>query len=331
MRRLMRWDRSRGTPRPGWQWLGVGACLLAGACVIASALSGSAQPVRATRRATTSDAAMSEPSEIGLHARHLGVLTAVSPTAVDGFITRTYTDPTGATMVYYLYIPPAALTAPPASAAEGYPVVLLLHGVGERANPTQPLAQNRARLVTNPYVQLWSSPTVQQRWPSIIIAPQVSGDNRWVDAPPKQGNYSLAPTPTTSLTLAHEILQVTLAQYASVVNPHRVYITGISMGAFGVWDAIERWPQDFAAAAPVSGAGDPSQASVIANLPIWDFHGALDTTVPPAASRDMIAAITAAGGRPLYTEYPAAHHDIWVRVYSDPTFLAWLFAQRTAA
>jgi predicted peptidase len=134
-------------------------------------------------------------------------------------------------------------------------------------------------------------------------------------------------TASGSLTLAHEILQETLAEYASVVDTRRVYITGISMGGYGTWDAIERWPQDFAAAAPISGAGDPSQVSTVARLPVWAFHGTLDTTVPVAGSRDMIAALTAAGGHPLYTEYPNAKHDIWVRVYSDPTFLAWLFAQ----
>lgn len=296
-----------------------------------TALSGSARPALATRRPSKSEPSIVETHVFGQNARHIGVQTADMQTVVDGFITRSYTDPSGATMVYYLYIPPEALLASPASASGGYPVVLLLHGVGERGNPGQSIAQNRNRLVTNPYVRLWSSPTVQQRWPSIIIVPQVASPNRWVNASDKDGTYSLTPTPTTSLTLAHEILQVTLTEYAAVVNPQRVYVTGISMGAFGVWDAIERWPRDFAAAAPVSGAGDTSLASVIAQLPIWDFHGALDTTVPVSASHDMIAALTAAGGHPLYTEYPTGHHDIWVKVYGDPTFLAWLFAQQRAA
>ena len=329
MRRIRGWMRWRGTQRFQRQRLWVALCIVAGALAMSSALSGSARPVRATRRPGKQPVV--ETRELGQNARHQGNQAALAPTLVDGFITRTYTDPSGATMVYYLYIPPDALVAPQTGASKGYPVVLLLHGVGERGEPAESVAQNRNRLITNPYVRLWSSPTVQKQWPSIIIVPQVASPNRWVDTPPKQGVYTLAPTPATSLTLAHEILQVTLAQYASVVDTNRVYVTGISMGAFGVWDAIERWPQDFAAAAPVSGAGDPSQVSAIATMPIWDFHGALDTTVPPIASRDMIAAITAAGGHPLYTEIPGAHHDIWVRVYSDHTFLAWLFAQHRAA
>ena len=130
-----------------------------------------------------------------------------------------------------------------------------------------------------------------------------------------------------------------LQRHFTGIDANRLYITGISLGAFGTWDAIERWPNYFAAAVPVSGAGDPSKAAVLKSMPIWAFHGSEDPTVPVSGSRDMIAAIKAAGGHPRYTELAGAPHEIWPFVYSYPYpggtnlsyritgMYTWLFSQ----
>jgi predicted peptidase len=99
------------------------------------------------------------------------------------------------------------------------------------------------------------------------------------------------------------------------------------MGGLGTYDAIERYPHLFAAAIPVAGGGDPSRASLIAHLPLWDFHGAEDPAVNPRYSREMITALLAAGGHPGFTEYPGVGHFSWLAAYSDPVVLAWLFRQ----
>lgn len=252
---------------------------------------------------------------------------------VNGFITRGYTDTAGATMMYYLHVPPGVNDVNGVmSAATRFPVVLLLHGGGERANPKASLAVNRAHTLNTPYIKLWTAATVQAKYPCFVITPQVVGaQTQWVNTPVHQGSYVLADHPSTTLRLANDILRQVMSDYHNVVDPQRVYITGISMGGYGVWDAIERWPQEFAAAAPLSGAGDPGLASRVVHLPLWVFHGAKDTIIPVSGSRDMIAAITALGGTPRYTEFPNANHEIWVPVYSDPDFLAWLFAQRSSA
>ena len=93
------------------------------------------------------------------------------------------------------------------------------------------------------------------------------------------------------------------------VDQRRRYITGLSMGGFGTWDAIERRPQFFAAAIPICGRGDPAQAAKLTKLPIWAFHGEKDPVVPVHRTKDMIAAIRAAGGTPKMTLYPDAGHD----------------------
>lgn len=254
-----------------------------------------------------------------------------TPTVTPGnFITRVFTGAHGMQMTYYLFIP---INYDPQIK---YPLVLLLHGGDERANVNNPPDQNRNALLNQDYVRVWgpgipgsSSPGVQAHYPSFIVVPQVDYPQRWVDVPTSQGPYTLAAQPTDSLRMAKEIVDALQKQYPNI-DPHRLYITGISMGGYGTWDAIERWPGYFAAAVPIAGAGDPSKASRLVNLPIWAFHGSGDGDVPVSGSRDMIQAIKLAGGHPRYTEYASAGHEIWVEVYSTPAFISWLFSQHTS-
>ena len=254
--------------------------------------------------------------------------TALPPVdTFNGFMTRTYTDAQGDTMTYYLYAPPGA----EADGTVKYPVVLLLHGDGEWAKTSVSAAQNRAKILNAPYVKLWGSPVAQGLSPSFVIVPQAVESNRWVNVPGKNGSYAMTPQPTTALALAKDILDETEREESAVIDRSRVYITGISMGAYGVWDAIERWPSAFAAAAPMAGAGDPWRAWTLVNLPIWAFHGSDDKTVPLTGSRDMITAIQAAGGKAELTVIPKAGHDVWMRAYTSPDFMPWLFSQRASA
>ena len=251
----------------------------------------------------------------------------------------TYQDGFGASLTFYLFVP---LNYNP---DRKYPLVLLLHGGGERASAQKTAAENRARLVDANYVAVWGpgaaepySPRVQQRWPSFIVVPQLLFPNRWVDVNPHQGSYTQAANPTDSLYMAKAIVDSLRKQYASI-DANRLYITGLSLGGYGTWDAIERWPSYFAAAAPICGAGDPSRAGDLVRLPIWAFAGSEDPIVPVSGSRSMIAAIREAGGNPQYTEYPGVGHVSWIYPYAvdgqpnaSPAFFEWLFAQhRTAA
>ena len=118
------------------------------------------------------------------------------------------------------------------------------------------------------------------------------------------------------------------------VDPRRVYVTGLSMGGFGTWDAIRRHPEKFAAAAPLSGGGNREQGSLLKDMPVWAYHGADDTTVPVSATDNMNAAIIAAAGLIEYTR-PVVAHSGWGTFYDNATyrnshnqtFDEWLFAQ----
>ena len=251
-------------------------------------------------------------------------------TTPGNYVTRVFTDAHDMQMTYYLFIP---FNYNP---QKKYPLVLLLHGGDERANVNNPPDQNRNVLLNQDYVKVWgpgipglSSPDVQAQYPTFIVVPQVDDPQHWVDVPASQGSYTLAAQPTDSLRMAKEIVDALQKQYLNI-DSHRLYITGLSMGGYGTWDAIERWPGYFAAAAPLAGAGDPSKASRLVSLPIWAFHGSGDGGVPVSGSRDMIQAIKVAGGHPRYTEYASAGHEIWAQVYSTPAFFSWLFSQHNS-
>jgi poly(3-hydroxybutyrate) depolymerase len=256
----------------------------------------------------------------GAHGKAGRHVAAPAPCAPGDFATRIYTDGLGRKLTYYLYVP---CNYDP---ARSYPLVLLLHGGGEIGSSANSAAQNRSLLLSRPYVQVWRSLAIQERWPCFVVVPQLVDGNRWVDVPTSQGTYHLARQPTTALLLAVEIVESVQGQYQGI-DPLRLYITGISSGGYGVWDAIERWPQMFAAAVPVAGAGDPSKAAGLAALPIWAFRGAEDGYVSDADVEAMIQAIREAGGQPRYTEIPNAGHEIWVQVYTSRQMLSWLFSQ----
>lgn len=256
------------------------------------------------------------------------------PAGSDAFVTHIFTNSQGLSLTYYLYVPNNY------TPLRQYPLVLLLHGGGERSNPDWTAAEKKAVLFNQSYVQVWTpgysvpySPHIQQKWPCFVVIPQLSYGQYWVNTV-GDSSYSQTPQPTPWLLMAKEIVDSLQKEYRGI-DPGRLYITGLSLGGYGVWDAIERWPTYFAAAIPIAGAGDPSKAAAIKNLPIWAFQGSADNVVPVLGSRDMIAAIEAAGGHPRYTEYPGAGHVVWGYVYgttgtsqNTPGVMPWLFSQK---
>ena len=198
-----------------------------------------------------------------------------------------------------------------------YPLVLFLHGAGERGS------DNTAQLAWG--VDAFAADDFRKEHPAIVIAPQVPTGSFWANLNWREEGAGLLDEPTLPLKLAHELVLNMVNNYP--VDANRLYITGLSMGGFGTWDLITRYPDLFAAALPICGGGDPAKAYRLVELPIWNFHGALDEVVPPDLSREIIKAIWEAGGTPGYTEYPDVDHFSWVPAYNDRYVLDWLFAQ----
>ena len=103
---------------------------------------------------------------------------------------------------------------------------------------------------------------------------------------------------------------------------------GYSNGACGVWELLEREPHVWAAAAPMAGAGDPSHVGAARNVAIWAFHGEKDPTIPLERMRELVAALRAAHGHPMFTIYPKGVHYNAVDGLHDPNLMRWMFAQR---
>lgn len=277
-----------------------------------------------------------EPRALPAAAGAISCQSSPSATA-NAYLICAYTGPNNASMAFYLYVP--HLQA--GQAQKTYPLVMVLHGGGEMAHADYSADQNAAIIFGQDYVSIWGpgsppgGPSVQAQWPCYVVVPQTEMANRWVEVPAAAGSYRLTAEPSVSLQMAMEIVQLVQRRYTDI-DPQRRYVTGISMGGYGVWDAIERWPAYFAAAVPIAGAGSPALASRLVDLPIWAFHGADDKVVPVSGSRDMIQAIRGAGGRPCYTEYPASDHGVWGQAYdlsgnSNNPLYDWLFAQRRGA
>lgn len=199
-----------------------------------------------------------------------------------------------------------------------YPLVIFLHGSGERGN------DNEAQLKWG--VENFATDEMMKLHPAFVIAPQCPNNQGWSNfSNTNQGNMMLKPTPSKSMEMVIELIRKVEKNFP--VDTNRIYITGLSMGGFGTYDAIERYPKMFAAAVPVCGGGDVSKASEIAKIPIWIFHGSEDAAVNPQYSLDMAEALRKAGAHPGLTMYPETGHFSWIAAYSDPAMMAWLFRQ----
>lgn len=195
-----------------------------------------------------------------------------------------------------------------------YPLVLFLHGLEALGS------DNKKQISGMDYAgsHIWTKPQGQAVYPCFVLAPQCPRGAFWANP--------ITRNPTGQLERVVEILDYLIRQYP--IDPDRIYVTGQSLGGFGVWALISNYPDRFAAAVPVCGGGRTGKVRAIAHVPVWAFHGSADPIVPVFESRRMIAAIRKAGGDPKFTEYKFVLHNVWNLAYADPEMVIWLFHQR---
>ena len=191
-----------------------------------------------------------------------------------------------------------------------YPLVICLHGGAGWG--TDNVKQVNGSL---PAVML-SNYLIREQHPAFLFVPQISSA------------YSFGGLP--NLKVADDIIleAVQFLETKFKIDKSRLYVAGNSLGAYGVWHFLGKYPDTFAAAIPISGEGDLDRAPEMVNTAVWAFHGKKDINVPVSGSREMIEAIRLAGGNPLYTEYPDADHDIWKKVINNPGLVDWLFSKQ---
>jgi predicted peptidase len=188
------------------------------------------------------------------------------------------------------------------------PLIVYLHGLGDGGTDNVSQTYWMSNLRNN---------TASGQYAAYILAPQNKFGAAW---------YSTTKTPAEIETLLFALVKQILT-HQPIIDPARIYLTGMSAGALGVWDLLQRNPKLFAAGVPMSGALGVSIASRLKNVPIWAFHGASDTGVSPLYTRQLITAIVKAGGTPWYTEVPAGGHYIWDQVYAMPSLYEWMFSK----
>jgi predicted peptidase len=194
-----------------------------------------------------------------------------------------------------------------ASNGKRWPLLLFLHGAGERGTNLKRVAKHGPPKLVDQGKQ----------FPFVIVSPQCPAGRTWND-------------------------EALLALMKKIISTHRidetrVYLTGLSMGGYGVWSLAVNFPEYFAAAAPVCGGGngidvllaEGARKRALQSLPLWAFHGANDTVVPVSESRRMLTALKLAGCRRVkLTVYPRTGHDSYTRTYNDPRLYEWFLKHK---
>jgi predicted peptidase len=221
-------------------------------------------------------------------------------------------------MPYRLFVPKGYDSRTP------YPLVLWLHGAG--GSGVDNMRQISGDQI--PGTRIWTSAENQAKHPAFVLVPQAA---RCWDATGYSANDCRV-SPTIGNTLSEplsEVMEILKSLEAEFnIDRARLYIAGQSMGGFGVWNFITKVPDLFAAAIILCGGGDPKLAPRAKDIPIWSFQGDADDPRFVSSNRAMIEAIRKVDGKPLYTEYAGAGHDIWNRVFKEPNLVDWLFSKR---
>ncbi|MFT5855098.1 MAG: putative peptidase [Verrucomicrobiales bacterium] len=191
-------------------------------------------------------------------------------------------------------------------AGKKYPMVIYLHGIHLRGKDNTKHLTGEAKS--------FSYPNNYKKRPCFIVAPQCPNWKTWRGATSKK------------LTALIKALRVNLP-----VDPDRIYLCGYSMGGYGTWHLLAKQPSLFAAAAPVSGGGDPESVDGFKHIPIWAFHGEKDPIVSAEKSREMVAALRKVSTTVRHTEFRGAGHLVTRQVFLDEKFHRWLFAQKRSA
>jgi len=179
-----------------------------------------------------------------------------------------------------------------------WPLILFLHGAGERGSDLELVKKHGPpKLIAG-----------GKEFPFIVVSPQCLAGTWW----------------TEMIDSLAALLDDVQSRYAA--DPNRVYLTGLSMGGFGTWTLACRYPERFAAIAPICGGGDWFLAERLKNMPVWAFHGAKDPVVPLKESRDMVDALKRAGGDAQLTIYLEAEHDSWTETYNNPKLYEWFLS-----
>ena len=206
-----------------------------------------------------------------------------------------------------------------------YSLVLFLHGAGERGN------DNEKQLIHGS--TLFTADSNRKKFPCIVVFPQCPADSSWTSVKidrsknPLLFHFDYTAPETWPLKTAIELVKKIVNEES--VDKSRLYITGLSMGGMGTFEAEYRYPKMFAAAMPICGGGDTTHYDKrVERTSFWIFHGDSDPVVNVEESRAMVRKLQALHVDVKYTEYPGVNHNSWDNAFAEQTFLSWMFAHK---
>jgi len=186
-----------------------------------------------------------------------------------------------------------------------YPLILFLHGAGQKGDVVNDLT----------YVGLTAQLTGRKKasFPFIVISPQLPGP-RGFDIPHSldRGTWYY----NEFYEVVNKLLDFLIERYA--VDESRIYCVGASMGGYGTWKMAVKYPDRFAAIAPLCGEGDPNEVCAVKHIPTWVFHCEGDEIMPVKGSDEMVEALKACGGNVKYTRPEGGDHQkCWGNQFDD--------------
>ncbi|MGL5317367.1 MAG: prolyl oligopeptidase family serine peptidase [Bacteroidales bacterium] len=239
-----------------------------------------------------------------------------STLAQDAFEGKIYLSSNGDTIRY------RELTPSSMSGKKKFPLVLFLHGAGERGSDNLKQMKHGSSMFLNP--------VNRESFPAFVLMPQCPESGYWSydDRP-----ASFVPTKMpdeAALTPVFAGVKELLDAYLERpdIDKKRIYIMGLSMGAMGTYDMVSRFPELFAAAIPICGTVNPERLTRAKDVSFRIFHGDADQVVPVEGSREAYKALKKAGANVEYIEYPGCNHGSWNPAFSEKDFMHWLFKQK---
>lgn len=206
-----------------------------------------------------------------------------------------------------------------------YPLLMFLHGSGERDNDNEKQLIHGGKLFLND--------ANLKAFPAIVIFPQCPEEDSWVtidvdrSAQPAKFIVDYTKEARWPLVAANELVKAIASEEA--VDKSRIYISGLSLGGFGTFESVYRYPDLYAAALPICGGGDTNAYDQrVKKTAFWIFHGDADQAVPVQLSRDMQAKLKSLKTENKYSEYPGVQHNSWDNAFAEPEYLKWMFAHK---
>ena len=206
-----------------------------------------------------------------------------------------------------------------------YPLLLFLHGAGERGK------DNEKQLIHGS--KLFITDENRKNFPAIVVFPQCPQESFWAvmktdqTKQPPLRTFDYTVEPNWPLAAANELVKKLSNEEG--VDKKQIFISGLSMGGMGTFESVYRYPGMYAAASPICGGGDVNHYDKrVTKTAFWVFHGGADAVVNVKLSQEMVAKLKSLKAEVKYTEYPGVNHNSWDNAFAEKDYLSWMLSHK---